>query len=410
MPRNILFIEASPGFGGSLTSLAGLIEHLDPSRYRAYAVVSHEIHAEYLRSHTPVESVVVDHPRLFKKPGRWGYNMASVLGPLRRSGQIATSASLAGLNLLGPVRQFARRIERTFSDVTFDGVWINNGIGNSHGGGALLARRWGVPLLCKVQGFGSVSRTDRAFARPIDLFLVDSVAVSEPLVQMGVPNEKIAPTYCPVDVARFDPSRVVVTHEFCRSGTTPTFGIVGLLLKWKGQEVFLEAAKRVFAAQPDSVAVIVGDDPLSSGERMRILQDRARQLGIAEKVVFTGHRADVPQVMANLDVVVHASISPEPFGTVIAEAMAMEKPVVAAGAGGPTEYVCDGDNGFLANPGDADQMAAAILKLLGDRDLRHRMGKNGRRMVCERFSTEVYARKTQDLLDATIESKKNSSD
>jgi len=107
--------------------------------------------------------------------------------------------------------------------------------------------------------------------------------------------------------------------------------------------------------------------------------------------------------MADLDVVVHASVQPEPFGTVVAEAMAMERGVVAARAGGPAEYVDHGTTGFLATPGDPEELASAITALLINPDLRAAMGQRARRTVVERFSADVLARKTEDVLDAVLD-------
>ncbi len=176
-----------------------------------------------------------------------------------------------------------------------------------------------------------------------------------------------------------------------------------MLQEWKGQHVFLQAAKHVLEQVPNSVAVVVGDAPDGSTAYPSRLRTLASDLGIADRVVFAGYRQDVPQVMANLDVVVHASVKPEPFGTVVAEAMAMQRGVVAAKAGGPAEYVEHGINGFLTAPFDAREMAHAITTLLLDHALRTRMGEQARKTVVERFSAQVLAHKTQDLLDDLLD-------
>jgi glycosyltransferase involved in cell wall biosynthesis len=270
-----------------------------------------------------------------------------------------------------------------------------------------------VPLVCKVEGFTYVCPTSRRLERSVDLFVPVTRAVSERLLKMGVPQDRIVVTYCPIDVVEYDPTRLVATGEFRQSDGRSdllAFGIIGQLLEWKGQHVFLEAAKRVFDRCNNCVAVIVGGEPGRSGKQMEYLRDYAAKLAIADRVRFTGHRSDVPQVMAELDVVVHASIKPEPFGTVVAEAMAMKRAVIAARNGGMPEYVEDGVNGLLSTPGDAGQLAEAILRLLGDADLRRRMGENGRRTVIERFAADKHALQAQALLDSAIESHKHRRD
>ncbi len=387
--------------------LGQLVKHLDPQRYRAYAVVSHPLHRDYLANIMPAESILVDSVRMHTFRSGPGRAVAVTVGRCGRAGHRLATAAVLAMNLAGPVRSFAGRVRRYFANVSFDAAWQNNGVGSEVGAIALLARRWNVPYICKPQSFEWISPRTKWLAKFVDRFAPDSKAVAESIVAMGVPRDRIQVTYCPIDVERFDPAGIAATGEFRNPGGKPArlaFGIVGQLLEWKGQHIFLYAAKKVFEKCPESVAVIIGGEPDRNGAQLKHLQGIAARLGIADKVVFAGHRDDTPQVLAELDVVVHASIQPEPFGMVIAEAMAMKRPVVAMRTGGPPEFVEDDSNGLLCDPADADQMAVAITRLLSDADLRGRLGENGRRTVVERFSAERHARDTQELLDAVIAS------
>src|SRR4030095_17066617 len=104
----------------------------------------------------------------------------------------------------------------------------------------------------------------------------------------------------------------------------------------------------------------------------------ARDLGMVCRTVFTGFRRDIPELIQLLDVVVHASVEPEPFGRVIAEGMAMGKPVVAAMNGGPLEIIRDGQTGFLVPSGDLEKLAHRIIGLLTDVSQAAAVGRNGR--------------------------------
>jgi glycosyltransferase involved in cell wall biosynthesis len=104
----------------------------------------------------------------------------------------------------------------------------------------------------------------------------------------------------------------------------------------------------------------------------------ADELGIAGRVVWHGHVDDVPVVMAGLDVLVHASTIPEPFGQVVIEGMATGVPVIATNAGAPAELVSDGSNGLLVPPGDVRAMAQALRRLRDSPDLRASLAANGR--------------------------------
>jgi glycosyltransferase involved in cell wall biosynthesis len=103
--------------------------------------------------------------------------------------------------------------------------------------------------------------------------------------------------------------------------------------------------------------------------------------------------------MRALDVVVHASVNPEPFGRVIIEAMALERAVIASAAGGASEIVEHGISGLVHRPGDAQSLADAIDVLLADTELRVRLGKAGRSRVAERFSRDAMTRSVLDAYD-----------
>lgn len=152
-----------------------------------------------------------------------------------------------------------------------------------------------------------------------------------------------------------------------------TVGMVGRLMPWKGQHVFIEAFAKAFAQGPTR-AVIVGG-PLFGEERYeRSLHERTHALGIAERVDFRGHCDDVATELAGFDVLVHASVTPEPFGLVVAEGMAAGLPVVATAAGGPSEIITDEVDGLLVPPDDVAALAQTLRRLAGDLDLRRQLG------------------------------------
>jgi glycosyltransferase involved in cell wall biosynthesis len=172
-------------------------------------------------------------------------------------------------------------------------------------------------------------------------------------------------------------------------GRPARIGMVGRISPWKGQHVFLEAFARAFAAG-DEQGVIVGAPLFGETEYQEGLFALAQRLGIDGRVEFRGFRDDVHAELARLDVLVHASIIPEPFGQVVAEGMAAGLPVVAAGAGGPAEIVDDGTTGLLFPPGDAAALASRLRSLAEDADLRRRIGEAARASTA-RFAPEHVA-------------------
>jgi glycosyltransferase involved in cell wall biosynthesis len=150
---------------------------------------------------------------------------------------------------------------------------------------------------------------------------------------------------------------------------------VGRLQRWKGAEVFLRAAARAARRHPRARFLVVGG-ALYGWERQYAegLPHLAADLGIGDRVHFTGHVADVLPVMAACDIIVHSSLRPEPMGIVVTEAMALGRAVVASRTLGPEEVVEDGRTGLLVPPGDDRRLAQALEGLLGSGEKRSQLG------------------------------------
>jgi glycosyltransferase involved in cell wall biosynthesis len=165
------------------------------------------------------------------------------------------------------------------------------------------------------------------------------------------------------------------------------------LFPGKGVEELIRAVAAMRPRHPDVHLVVVGSDHSHDGAFARHLARLREQLGLHDRVVFTGQRHDVPRLMAAADVFAMPSAE-EPFGLVYAEAMAMQLPVIALDAGGAAEVVEDGRTGLLSQPGDDAALATNLSTLLADGDLRAAMGEHGRRRVQERFTIDRMARDT----------------
>jgi glycosyltransferase involved in cell wall biosynthesis len=153
----------------------------------------------------------------------------------------------------------------------------------------------------------------------------------------------------------------------------------------------------------------VGSVLFGEKEYERDVHQLVQQLGLDDCIEFTGFREDVPDVIAGLDILVHASTTGEPFGQVIIEAMAAGKPVIATNGGGVPEIVDDGVTGLLVSMGDADAMAAAIERLLEDPALCARMGEAGLARVQQHFTIQLTAERVQAVYDQLIPKQKRES-
>jgi glycosyltransferase involved in cell wall biosynthesis len=174
-------------------------------------------------------------------------------------------------------------------------------------------------------------------------------------------------------------------------------GIVATMARWKGHDTFLRALASLPAAAPVRGYVIGGPLYETTGSQYTNaeLHTLASSLGLDGRVGFTGFLADVASAMRALDMVVHASTKPEPFGLVIAEAMACGRAVIASAAGGAAEIIENGVDALAHQPGDAPALARLIEMLAGDHAMRQRLGQAAAKTAARRFT---HARLASDLL------------
>ena len=186
-----------------------------------------------------------------------------------------------------------------------------------------------------------------------------------------------------VDLSRFRPG-LALPADLAKPAGEVWLGIVGALTPLKAQDVFLDAAARVAAHVPQARFLVVGGEPYRTEAGLgfaAMLRERARMLGIADRVRFLGERDDAAAVIANLDVLVQASRGPEGLGRTILEAMACAVPVVCVDRWGPRELVDEGRTGFLVPPGDVTTLAERMHWLAIDPGLRAELGTAARRWI-----------------------------
>ncbi|MGA2728581.1 MAG: glycosyltransferase family 4 protein [Terracidiphilus sp.] len=179
-------------------------------------------------------------------------------------------------------------------------------------------------------------------------------------------------------------------------------GLIGRISPWKGQHIFIEAASLLHSQFPNVRFQIIGAPLFAEREYEQQLHELCERLGVVEAVEFVGFVENVPERIAQLDIVVHASTSGEPFGQVIIEGMAEQKPVVATNGGGVPEIVQDGVTGLLVPMGDAVAMANAIDFLLRNPLIAKEMGARGRERALSQFTIQMTARKVEAVYDQVL--------
>ena len=240
-----------------------------------------------------------------------------------------------------------------------------------------------------------------------------AIAISEAVKQdtmklmSAVP---VAKMYDAIDIAGFSPGKadgVSLDRDAGLPDAPPgtiRIGLVATYARWKGQLLFLEAAGLLARRCPDLPLrfFIIGGpiyhtagSQFSSGE----LSARIASLGLGDRAGLVPFQSDPAHVYRKLDIVVHASTKPEPFGRTIAEAMCCERPVIISRGGGAIELVRDGEDALSFSPGDAESLAFAMEALAVNPALRLRIARAARAAAIERFSRPRLGREVLAFYD-----------
>jgi len=174
--------------------------------------------------------------------------------------------------------------------------------------------------------------------------------------------------------------------------------MIGRLNLHKGQFYFLEIAKELISANAHLKFIIVGDTFAGYEYLYEKLDNRIRSLGLEKHVLYLGYRSDVAQIMKGLDIFVLPSIKPDPFPTVVLEAMSLSKPVVATAQGGALEQVLDKVTGFHIPIDDAKKAASIMQPLLIDKEMREHFGKNGKARLEAEFTLTAFENNISQLI------------
>lgn len=323
-----------------------------------------------------------------------------------RPGPLVTRLAEMGVNVrvidVGPhLKQIQRTLPGIWQLARLAGGWgadlVHSNGTKSHlygGPAALLARKPYLWRLCDMLLPDTSPLYTLATWIPSDLIVTDSDAVAQQARHFSRHlgrTRTIYPGTSTTDGALSADSAQVRAELGLPTGC-PVVAVIGRLQRWKGQTDLIRATPAILAAFPDAHVLIVGGtlfglDPDYPTELAQLV----RGLGLEARVHFTGQRPDVARLLSAVDVVVVPSRLPEPFGTIQIEAMAAGKPLVSSAAGGNVEVVEHGRTGFLVPPATPGAISNAVCALLGQPELRQRMGEAGRERAVAHFSVERMA-------------------
>jgi len=330
---------------------------------------------------------VVGMPRAFAAVGDSAPGDPSLRSRLRMVRDIALGAAGAIV--------YSRRLRRLVHDVAPD-VLYSNGI-KSHLIATMASA--GVPVVWHIRDLISrrplVARVlRRAASRATAAIAISGLVERDAHSVLG--SLPIHVVHDAIDTEAFSPGpgdggwMDRVAGFAPPTGPVVRVGLIATYARWKGQDVFLDAIARIpEAVGGSSIRFYIVGGPIyeTRGSQFseRELRDRAERLGISARVGFVPFRNEIVEVFRSLDVVVHASTQPEPFGRTIAEAMACGRAIVLTDSTGAGE-LADAQSGVRVPPGDAAALASALCAIVEDPSTRLRMGTHGRTVAVERFS------------------------
>jgi len=392
MATRILYVEGNPDgtVGGSFILMMDLILGLDRRRFEPIAVFRFENFVAQRLRDAGVEVLIIPPraPLVFKS------RLASlVLAPVKKLVN-------AWGGFVKPVRAYAALLREREIDL----VNLNNSITRNHPW-MVAARLTGTPCITHEMGINrTYSGTSRFLGRRLGAIISLSHAIHDAMKKCGIDFPNITVIHCGIDVARY--RQVESPEELRRKHAippgAPVIGVVGNLRTWKGQETIVRATALLRDRYPDIRCVLVGGQTESDTPYVERMKSAAAELGIVANVVFAGFQKNSIDYMRMMDVVAHTSTSPEPFGIVTLEAMAIAKPLVSTTIGGPAEVVKNGESGILVEPGRPELLARALAELLGDPERAAAMGRRGRERLDQHFSLAKNLRSTLDVYERVL--------
>jgi glycosyltransferase involved in cell wall biosynthesis len=383
----ILFVNHTAELGGGEIALLELVRNLDTSKVQPIVLLFADGPlVPLLRERTEVHILPLSNQVLKANKDRLGIKSVLRWGSL-----------VAGLSFLFRLRRLIRSMGPKL-------VYTNSLKADLLGG--IAGRTAGIPVIWHIRDRiapdylpKKIVSLFRALARIIPDYIVANSAST--LSTLHLPqslDKKSRSTFAcvihdGVDLAKYAPISLPAPNE------PLIVGLIGRISPWKGQDVFIEAIRLIHQTYPCARFQMIGTATFGEMEFERHIGELQQESGLSSIVQCTGFEPNIPQRLAKLDIVVHASTLPEPFGQVIIEGMAAGRPVIATNGGGVPEIVVDGVTGILVPMRDAQAMASAMARLLSDGDLRVRMGAAARLHIEKHFTI----RKTAKAVEAVVE-------
>ena len=398
LKKKIIYVENGIGYGGAIICLRHLVRHSDRNRFEPLVITGRT---------SPDYQAIANEARWQYIPDRHFDNVSL----RRRLAKQAWLNKVPSLHFIS--NQLLARGDDLFNFLPFflrllweakcfraDLIHANNEPFCNRAA-LLVAKVLQIPCICHIRGgdHEGSQLMQWTYSLP-DHFISVSHWVAKSLQEnLHIAANKISVVYDGIaleklniyaDGIQFRDAYHVADDDFA-------VGLVGLLIPWKGQVLFLEAAKLLRSKIPCLKMLIIGGTPDDCIAYEVLLRQRVKDEQLTEMIIFTGHISSMETVYKGLDVVLSASTQPEPLGTVVIEAMAMGRPIIAPNHGGAAEMILHDETGLLFDPGDIQSLANAIEKLCCSKSLRVKLGENARSVALKSFAVEDHVRHIQNI-------------
>ncbi len=396
-PKRILYVENGIGYGGAIICLRHLVRHLDRSQYYPMVVTGRnnpqyqEIAREALWKHIPDRHI-------------------DIVGLRKSFGNIAILDKTPGLRFVAD--QVIARLDDLCNFLPFflQLLWTawrfkaelihanNEPLCNR--AALIIGKVLHIPVVCHVRGDQDGSKLMRwAYSLPDHFVSVSNWVASGMINKLNIPAEKISVIYDGIALEKIDiqADGNKFRQQFNIAADAFVVGLVGLLIPWKGQELFLDAAHKLKGKIPNLKMLIIGGTPDDCIGFENQLKQRVIDENLSDIVVFTGHSSDMDIVYNGLDIVVSASTNPEPLGTMVIECMTIGRPLIGPNHGGAAEMIEDKKTGWLFEARSADSLANQIITIYQNPEHMKQVGLAAREDALKKFDVKHHVEMITNL-------------
>jgi glycosyltransferase involved in cell wall biosynthesis len=400
-PVKVLYCENNVDgtVGGSYYSLLYLVKNLDRRRYHPIVIFYTEHALVPAFREAGVDTQVWPKAQAFT----FGGDHHRLWGRFHRICPIAVVLRKA-LNFLHeflfPALERAWYLKRNGVKI----VHLNNSVLYNHDW-MFAAKLTGVKCLTHERGINDrYTSAAKYFGKRLNAVICISEAVRRNMCERGADFGNLETIHNGLDP---NVTKIRILPDALRAAygidpDTVVIGMVGNIKAWKGQDTLIRAIDLVRDAFPSVRCLLVGDTAPSDREYEHALHKLIASFGLEKHVIFTGFQQNVADFLMMFDVVVHASVLPEPFGRVLLEAMACKKPVIGACAGAVPEIIEEGKTGLTFPPNDTERLAEAICELVGDPNLARKLGENGFHRLVNKFHITRNIETTECLYERIL--------